>query len=378
MPSTVAVLKALCFIIGLHQVWGGCDNVTSFTMRVDTLLAEYDRSNPPAAPLKVFASLQVRHANIYEDTASVRLLANLQLNWNDSRLAWNTTDWGCDKALVTSERLWLPDVALLSAATSSSDPADTTLKARITGAGQVSWVTRLDVNAPLSMDLYKWPADEHEIIVKFGSRGHSIDEMDVVLRDEKSSALMFESSSWEAVSVNCSEDRQEVEGVVRGVVSYTVRLRRTGHAHGLALAAVLATTTLLLLAAAMMPPDSRPALCAAAAFTSALWLISSAPKLSVSARVPLPLSLVCVQCVCACACAAAAALVLRVSRCSAPPPPPLRALLTATSQLCRLTTTESVEGQSTAWAAAARLLDRTLLLLVLLTVFIVHCIHLFH
>lgn len=103
----------------------------------------------------------------------------------DSRIAWNATAWGCDNTLVSSERLWLPDIVLLSAATSGSDPSDTGLRARVTSEGLVSWATRLDLSGPLTMDLYSWPADDHEITFKFGSRAHSVEELDINLNETK-------------------------------------------------------------------------------------------------------------------------------------------------------------------------------------------------
>lgn len=38
--------------------------------------------------------------------------------WQDERVKWNVTEWGCDSALVAAEQLWLPDVTLLNAAAS--------------------------------------------------------------------------------------------------------------------------------------------------------------------------------------------------------------------------------------------------------------------
>lgn len=53
--------------------------MTSFSSQLDTLLAEYDREVAPEGQLLVKAALDVRHAAVYERSATVRLLADLHL-----------------------------------------------------------------------------------------------------------------------------------------------------------------------------------------------------------------------------------------------------------------------------------------------------------
>ena len=105
--------------------------------------------------------------------------------WEDKRLAWNATSWGCDNALVSSERLWLPDVSVLSAATVGSTSGDMGLRARLTSDGRVSWAVRFDLTAPITLSLEEWPKDKHEAAFKFGSRSYSVNELNLSLSDSE-------------------------------------------------------------------------------------------------------------------------------------------------------------------------------------------------
>lgn len=85
---------------------------------------------------------------------------------------------------MSAERLWLPDVGVLSAA-AASDADDSGLRARLAHDGRVAWLARLDLAAPLAMDLTDWPNDQHRVIFKFGFRSHFVDEIDLTISDFK-------------------------------------------------------------------------------------------------------------------------------------------------------------------------------------------------
>nr|XP_026501697.1 ligand-gated ion channel 4-like [Vanessa tameamea] len=371
--GSAALLIALhIFIIGARRVTCLCDNVTSISTQVDLLLAEYDRGAFLVSPVHVKAALDVQHATIDEKTSTVRLLAALYLSWEDKRLSWNATSWGCDKALVSVERLWLPDVGVLSAATAGGIGGDVGLRARLTSDGRVSWVVRLDLVSPLSLTLDAWPRDVHEIIYKFGSRSHTTDELNLTSSDMEH-AMVFESGTWELLSVRSTDMTWQRLDVEQQVLVWKLTLRRRAPAHALATMAVLYSCIVLLVAAMLLPPASRPALCATAALTAALWLIAALARLPGSTSAPRAMSLMCAACTCSAAAAAGAALVLRVARCSAPPPHALRVLVTSTSTFCKLGPPEGSNAEWSAWAAAAQLLDHVLLGAILLTLFVVAC-----
>lgn len=108
--------------------------------------------------------------------------------WEDKRLTWNSSDWGCDSALVSAERLWLPDVVVVSAATRG--PETEGQRARLSNEGHISWTTRLDLSAPVELHLEAWPRDLHTIEFKFASRDHETDEMNLKLSDSEVSASL--------------------------------------------------------------------------------------------------------------------------------------------------------------------------------------------
>ncbi|XP_050669772.1 acetylcholine receptor subunit beta-type acr-2-like [Leptidea sinapis] len=383
MARTVDMGRILTFLsffilVMLHEstpALGEC----SLSTQLDTLLAEYDREVMPATPLRIEATLDVRHANVYEKSSTVHLLADLHMRWNDSRISWNATEWGCEGGMTASERLWLPDVVIVSVASIAG--GDQGFRAHVSSDGEVSWVQKLDVSIPVSLELQAWPEDTQEAHLKVASRSHAnIDEIDLDLIELKENTVS-ESGTWELVSVLGTAEAEAdagAGGVSRRVLSWTVTLRRRAAAHSLAAGAVLAAATALLIAAALLPPADRTPLCAVSALLPTIWLISVASRVAGASDSPTLLSLVSAASVCAALAAASGAFVVRLALCSAPPPQALRSLVTAASAIISLTPTAkggAVDVECSAWAAAAQLLDRvlcTLFALILLIIFLTY------
>ncbi|CAK1549295.1 unnamed protein product [Leptosia nina] len=348
--------------------------MSSFATQLDTLLAEYDREIMPATPVQIKAALDVRHAAVYERTATVRLLADLHLSWEDKRISWNATEWGCDSSLASADRLWLPDVGILSVGTLESED-DNNLRARLSNDGRISWILRLDISSPITLQLTNWPRDQQVVFFKFGSRSHSTDEMQLQISDLQH-ATVFESGAWELLRVRGTEASWDGSGVERRVVTWSVTLQRRAAAHALAATTVFTASVLLLIAATFLPPATRLPLCAASATTASLWLISALVRIPGASSVPRAMSLLSTTCVCAGVAAACSAMVIRVARCTEPPPQVLRSLVTAASNIIKLTPPEGSQAECSAWAAAAKLLDYLLLALLLFTLTVVVCIYL--
>ncbi|XP_028037135.1 neuronal acetylcholine receptor subunit beta-4-like [Bombyx mandarina] len=351
-----------------------CENATSLSLMIDSLLATYDRDSPPDSKIVVNLTLHLRHANIRESESTVRIQADLQMNWIDKRLSWNAGEWGCSTWLVSSERLWRPDVVLLNAAATTA--GDYALRARVSNNGSVSWIKRLDISTPISMQLDNWPNDMQTCTFKFGSRMHNSDEMDFVI--DKRIYSMFESGAWDVTALSSavqSQDRGEVEA---RVAMFQMSFRRRAPAHALAAGAVFAVVLLLLLSAAALPPATRPPLAAVSAFISILWQMSVSSRLGEAGSAPRVSRVQAAAAVCAAACCAAAALVCRVQRCRRAPPPPLRSLISNLSNTCDLTPLPEWSCEQSAWwGACGRVLDRALLLLLLLALLLLVLVYCF-
>ncbi|OWR49240.1 neurotransmitter gated ion channel [Danaus plexippus plexippus] len=370
MFSEHKFITIIFLLYGVRLASGDCNNVTQLSTQLDLLLAEYERAAPPAAPADVAAALEVRHATVNERDATVRLLGTMYLSWEDKRLSWNASGWGCDSTLVSAERLWRPEVRVLSAATAGVD-GGAGPRARLTSTGLVSWPVPVDLLAPLTLTLRDWPNDNQQIVFKFGSQSHTVEELKLTV-SKKERSTVFESGTWELMSIQSAEASWRRLDSEHSILSWTLRLRRRAAAHSLSASAILATAVLLLVGAALLPPETRAPLCAIAALTVSLCL----PRLGSASSAPLVMSLFCVvSCVSSLA-AGGAALVLRVSRCSAAPPPALRKLLTTASTFCNLGPSESSGAEYSAWAAAAQLLDYGLLTSFGLTLIVVVCLYL--
>ncbi|CAG4961713.1 unnamed protein product [Parnassius apollo] len=370
---TAPLASLLLLLLGAHNAAAACTNVTMFSIQLDTLLAEYDREAMPSSRVVVELSLDVRHATINEQTSSARMLADLKMSWDDKRLTWNASDWGCDNALVSAERLWLPDVALVSAATEGAETEGQ--RARIVSNGRVSWTSRLDLSAPVALKLDAWPRDVHTIVFKFASRDHDSDQIDLSLREDEH-VTVFESGAWELEGVSRSSQMWLREGRERQLATWKLALRRRAPAHSVATAFVLAACVLLLLAALPLPLSERSPLFACTSFTAALWLMSALTRVPGGATTPRAVSALGALCACGGAAALCAALLRRMTAARAPPPPRrLRACLSAAAQLCDLTPQGTSSAECSAWAAAAQLLDYVLQAALVLTVFVIICVY---
>ncbi|CAH2236517.1 jg8002 [Pararge aegeria aegeria] len=235
MASRSILFAALLFfVVESRRASGSCVNMSLFSTQLDLMLAEYDRAELPPGPIHVKAALDVHHATIDDTTATVRLLAAMHLSWEDKRLSWNATTWGCHNSMTSSEKLWLPDVNALNAVT-SGNAAGVGLRARLSSDGRVSWVLRFDLTSPLSLQLDAWPRDVQHAVFKFGSRHHGA-AYNLSVEDLTHDLTVFESGTWELTEVTSSES------VWRGgdVLGWTVSLRRRAAAHALAGGSVLA------------------------------------------------------------------------------------------------------------------------------------------
>ncbi|XP_049868533.1 neuronal acetylcholine receptor subunit alpha-5-like isoform X2 [Pectinophora gossypiella] len=371
----VSALALLVCGYGVGEASCACAN-TSSAAALDLLLGEYDRAAPPAPLVRVRLALDVRHAAVDDAHAAMRLLADFHMSWQDSRITWNASEWGCEWALTSVERLWRPDVALVNAAAARA-PVEP-LRARVTSAGAVSWVDRLDVAIPISMDLGDWPRDIQTGVFKFASREHTADEIDITIDlDDVQYATVFESGAWEIVTLGgAALASQATEAGARRVATWSLALRRRAPALAAGVHVAAAAALLLLLAAAIMPPDVRVPVAAAAAFTLAIWLEGAVWQVG-GGSCPRAVHLLGALCGVSGAGAAAAALVARVARLAAPPPARLRPLLLAASRLAVLSPPpEGSEGECGTWVAAARLLDAALLAVLALALLVILCLYL--
>lgn len=58
---------------------GPCANLTYFSAQLELMLAEYERQEPPPGAVRVRAALDVQHATIDDNAATVTLLAAMHL-----------------------------------------------------------------------------------------------------------------------------------------------------------------------------------------------------------------------------------------------------------------------------------------------------------
>ncbi|XP_075974291.1 neuronal acetylcholine receptor subunit non-alpha-2-like [Anticarsia gemmatalis] len=381
LPTLLFITLLFC-LYGSQVSWCQCHNSTDLSIRLDGLLAGYERDMPPpnGAGLIVYVTLDVRHATVDQDSSEMRLLTDLKMTWEDGRLRFNQTEWGCDYAIAAAERLWLPDIVLLNAAATgmTGTPGDAGLRARIEYVGAVTWVMRLDLTAPITMNLYDWPTDTQNCTFKFGSRAYGFDEIEMRIADYKHATVVFENGSWEIKSIAGDAWIWYRGEEQTSVASWNIAVSRRAPAHAAAAAAVLVAAALMILAALALPPDQRHTLAACASFTSALWLISALSRMPGGASCPRVMSVLCALCACGALCGAAAALVRRVARVSAPPPRHLRTMLSSLSTVCRLTPSAETcsSAESGAWAAAALLLDRVLCAALCVTVLVLLAVQL--
>ncbi|KAH9642078.1 hypothetical protein HF086_007198 [Spodoptera exigua] len=174
-------------------------------------------------------------------------------SWQEPRVRWNASEWGCGSVLTAAERLWLPDVVLLNAAATREGDAAT--RARLSSSGAVSWLTHLDVTAPLDLDLSDWPRDTQACTFTFGSRTYTNEELILDISEFKH-AVVFEAGAWEMESVASDTASWQRGPEDVSVATWTVRVSRRAAAQSLGAGAVLAAATLLLAAAAALPRSS--------------------------------------------------------------------------------------------------------------------------
>ncbi|GBP80187.1 Neuronal acetylcholine receptor subunit beta-3 [Eumeta japonica] len=245
-----------------------CSNDTTLRTKLDLMLAEYERQTIPARA-QVQVVLTARHATLREGTATLRLLADLAMKWQDDRLSWNASDWDCDVAHVDAELIWLPDMVALTSGAISGTGGDPQ-KAQLASSGVVDWTMRLDISTPCALDLAEWPSDTQSCNIQFGSRNFNADYLNLTLGNVEKASFQLVAAAWNLVSTQAFSIIQEREYDTYSAVSWTVKLMRRAPAHRLVCQVVSTAIVLQIIAAAILSPASRPPLCASAALIATI------------------------------------------------------------------------------------------------------------
>lgn len=112
-------------------------------------------------------------------------------SWQDYRLNWNSSIGECDFILIHPERLWIPDIVLLNGGVADESMGDPQ-RAKLTSNGSVTWLKKIDVIVPCTLELHKWPKDVQQCNFKFGSRRHTKDEIAVNITHNKVNRTMLD------------------------------------------------------------------------------------------------------------------------------------------------------------------------------------------
>lgn len=101
--------------------------------------------------------------------------------WVDQNLKWNPEDYGnITKISVMSTRIWTPDIMLYSSAGDSFD-TKSDVNAVLYSDGSVSYLPPSMFRSNCLIEIYQFPFDEQDCLLKFGRLELSNSEISVDL-----------------------------------------------------------------------------------------------------------------------------------------------------------------------------------------------------
>lgn len=144
-----------------------------------------------ASPVKLRIDVALRQiAALDEVNQAIRLMVWLRLYWNNPFLRWEPKQYQGIKAVhVDSDLFWKPDIALFNQASLEEDIEilykRLSTKLIISYDGNCTWYAPVTIFSTCKIIVSRFPFDEQECLVIFGSWTHSQKEIDVVYENEK-------------------------------------------------------------------------------------------------------------------------------------------------------------------------------------------------
>ncbi|EDO41763.1 predicted protein, partial [Nematostella vectensis] len=165
-----------------------------------------DTYNPRARPvtndnhtvgLKLTIRLQ-QIMDVDEKNEVIQTFLILEQMWNDTRLAWNETEYGGIKQMtLRSKLIWTPDISVLNSANKDMDLREKNIRLFINSAGEVLWMNPLILHTSCGMDIAHFPFDNQACELRFGSWSTSLRYMDVHPFEDTANLQYFvENGEW--------------------------------------------------------------------------------------------------------------------------------------------------------------------------------------
>ncbi|KAL4233336.1 Neurotransmitter-gated ion-channel transmembrane region [Mactra antiquata] len=176
-----------------------------------TLLKDYDKRILPQfnTSVPVNLSIGIRLINLVELFEHEEILESsiyMQLMWTDFRLTWNPPDYKLIHVIhVPVEELWQPDVALYNNADIRVEAMNTL--ALVFSTGQVYYAPRARIRTMCQIDMTRFPFDQQQCSIKFGSFTYDGHRMELSMFQENSTIDMAEyqtNNEWEITSTSAT------------------------------------------------------------------------------------------------------------------------------------------------------------------------------
>ncbi|CAG2177856.1 unnamed protein product [Oppiella nova] len=197
MKAIIIIFLANLSLISSLEFYQGNNVTTSDLKELRKLLFitrgydKFARPIPKSDIFRVAIDYSLIHISSF-DLRSQTLTTNgwLFYQWHDESLVWDTTGLKHIKNLrVPSDQIYLPDLMAYNAMEYNKQKIVNT-NAIVYSNGAVIWVPPMTLKALCSVDLSKWPYDEHICFIKFGSWTHDGLIMDVYPMNKTNPGLL--------------------------------------------------------------------------------------------------------------------------------------------------------------------------------------------
>ncbi|XP_060066630.1 acetylcholine receptor subunit beta-type unc-29-like [Ylistrum balloti] len=156
-------------------------------------------------PVNVYMDISLVSINDFDEVAgTIKIVAILNISWNDESLVWDTSVYGNTTSLTfTQGKIWLPQMFLLNPAESNEPISNKHFKVTVTHTGDVQWNSGGMLKAICTPDVSKFPFDQHTCTLEMSAWGFLTKQVTLTIPSPTVNLKLYNvNNEWDVIDSN--------------------------------------------------------------------------------------------------------------------------------------------------------------------------------
>ena len=169
------LLLTLCFNCAYLNTLDDADNLMTYLFNTSTYHVEVRPIRNQANPIEINTYVHlISLTDVDELSGKISLVLVFGMNWVNEKLVWDSALYGGLFTLVLPKtKVWVPELFLVNPAEDIRPIGNNDMKVTLENDGTVMWTTGGKVTTACSLDMRKFPFDEHTCDVKIIAWGYT-------------------------------------------------------------------------------------------------------------------------------------------------------------------------------------------------------------